>query len=52
MTEDVQNQEIRVGKIDSRREEIDRAFAEMMEDERKRRLEQAMRLRKIKIVKH
>lgn len=52
MSEDERKQQIKVGKIDSRREETEHAFAEMMEHERTQRLEQTMRLSKIKLVKH
>ena len=52
MKEEEQKQQIRVGKIESRRKETDRAFAEIMENERKQRVEKTMRLRQMRLVKH
>lgn len=45
-------QEIRIGKVELRREETERAFAEIIRNERKQRLEKTMRLRQMRVVKH
>lgn len=52
MSEEEHKQEIHIGKIDSRREETDRAFKEIMDGERKQRVEKIMQLRKMRLVKH
>jgi hypothetical protein len=52
VNEDEHKQEIRVAKIDSRREETDRAYAEIIKNERKERLEKTMRLRQMRLVTH
>lgn len=52
MHKDEHKQEIKIGRIDARREETDRAFAEIMENERRQRLEKSMRLRQMRLVKH
>lgn len=52
MNEQQQHQKIKVGKIDTRRAETDRAFAKLVNEERRARLEKTMRLRSIRLVEN
>ena len=52
MDDNDHKQEFKAGRIDARREQTDRAYAEIMENERKERLEKSMRLRKMRLIKH
>jgi len=46
MDDNDHKQEFKAGRIDARREQTDRAYAEIMENE------QSMRLRKMRLIKH
>jgi hypothetical protein len=52
MEKDESRQEIRIGKVDSRREETNKAYAEIVRQEREQRREKQMRLRQFRLVKH